>query len=256
MSINLHSINQSDHQTKNETRKLEITFLLFQKAIIPSIHQLIYPSFSGQVQTKYLVLSANMNKYNNKGTSILKLIFLHPFLLFPQVILLLITTARIQPTSSLSIPNPRRILRPNKIKPPIPISEELGTSPSLNYQFFDPLNIANEDNFARLREAELKHGRVAMLAVLGNTLPELFPDEIIPPCNFYLSPSQELPFCEVLPPTGITTLTTVPILGWVQIVVLIWFLETRVLIQRDARDLPGDYGTGYFGLRDKSKHWR
>ena len=95
-----------------------------------------------------------------------------------------------------------------------------------------------------------------MLAVLGNTLPELIPNKIIPPCNVYLSPSQELPFCDVLPPTGITTLTTVPIMGWVQIVVLIGVLETQVFIQRDARDLPGDYGTGYFGLRDKSKHWR
>lgn len=189
------------------------------------------------------------NNSKNKGTSIPKLIFLYPFLL-------LTATTKIKSTSSLSIPNPRRILRPNKIKPPIPISEELGTSPSLNYQYFDPLQIANEENFARLREAELKHGRIAMLAVLGNTLPELIPNKIIPPCNVYLSPSQELPFCDVLPPTGITTLTTVPIMGWVQIVVLIGVLETQVFIQRDARDLPGDYGTGYFGLRDKSKHWR
>jgi len=28
-------------------------------------------------------------------------------------------------------------------------------------------------------------------------------------------------------------------------------LETLVFVQRDAQAMPGDYGTGYFGIRDK-----
>ena len=140
------------------------------------------------------------------------------------------------------------------MKPPISISEEIGTSPSLSNQYFDPLNLANEDNFATFREAELKHGRVAMVAILGNILPDIFRDQITLPPSVYLSPSHELHFRDV--PSGLKALTTVPILGWVQMILLIGFLETRVFIQRGKRDLPGDYGIGYFGVRDKARHER
>ncbi len=140
------------------------------------------------------------------------------------------------------------------MKPPIPIEEELGCSPTFNYQFFDPLNLANEYNFAMYREAELKHGRIAMLATLGNLWPDLLRDQITPPPSVYLSPSNELHFRDV--PTGLKALSVVPLWGWFQIVLFIAFLETQVLVQRDKKDLPGDYGVGYFGLRDKAKHWR
>ena len=148
------------------------------------------------------------------------------------------------------------ILSPKKMKPPIQISEEFGTSPSLNYQFFDPLNLANESNFASYREAELKHGRVAMVATIGNTLPDIdvIRDRIVPPQALYLSPSHDLHFRDV--PSGLGALTTVPVLGWVQIFIFVGFFETQVFVQRDRRDLPGDYGLGYFGLRDKARHER
>jgi hypothetical protein len=61
---------------------------------------------------------------------------------------------------------------------PVQLSEELGCSPTLAQVFgketvyFDPLGIATDTNFARLREAELKHGRVAMAAVLGLYAPK------------------------------------------------------------------------------------
>jgi hypothetical protein len=51
--------------------------------------------------------------------------------------------------------------------PPVPLQEELGCSPTLSFIFrrdaekpfyFDPLGLATDDNFARMREAELKHG--------------------------------------------------------------------------------------------------
>ena len=154
----------------------------------------------------------------------------------------------------ISLVNALSILNPNKTKPPIPISEEIGTSPTFNYEYFDPLNLANEFNFAIYREAELKHGRIAMLAVLGNTLPDIFRDQITPPASVYLSPSNELHFREV--PSGLKALITVPLMGWLQILLFIGFFETQVFIQRDKKDLPGDYGLGYFGVRDKANHWR
>merc|ERR1712071_691346 len=46
---------------------------------------------------------------------------------------------------------------------------ELGSQPPLG--FFDPLGLVadgNEKTFDRLRYVELKHGRIAMLAVLGH----------------------------------------------------------------------------------------
>merc|ERR1719498_1276707 len=47
--------------------------------------------------------------------------------------------------------------------------EELGAQPPLG--FYDPLGLlenADQDRFDRLREVELKYGRVSMLAVLGH----------------------------------------------------------------------------------------
>ena len=37
------------------------------------------------------------------------------------------------------------------------------------FGFFDPLGLAppDKENFAKYRESEIKHGRIAMLAVLG-----------------------------------------------------------------------------------------
>mmetsp|Transcript_24611 Transcript_24611/g.28449 ORF Transcript_24611/g.28449 Transcript_24611/m.28449 type:complete len:217 (-) Transcript_24611:46-696(-) len=166
----------------------------------------------------------------------------------PLSIFLLIMSMIIHKATCLSI------LNPNKMKPPLKISEEIGTSPTLKYEYFDPLNLANEYNFVTYREAELKHGRIAMLAVIGNTLPELFRGQLIPPKNVFLSPSDGLCFSDV--PTGLKALTVVPIIGWLQIIAFIGFFETQIFIQRDRRDLPGDYGIGYFGVRDKRRHER
>jgi hypothetical protein len=51
--------------------------------------------------------------------------------------------------------------------------------------FFDPLGLSkdiDQDTFDQYRAAELKHGRVAQLAVIGYVVPELyrFPGEIAP----------------------------------------------------------------------------
>lgn len=143
---------------------------------------------------------------------------------------------------------------PKRRRAPIALTEEMGTSPTLSYKYFDPLNFATEDNFAIMRECELKHGRIAMLAVLGNVIPDIWRDVIVPPSFILLSPSHHLSFQKV--PCGIQALTTVPFLGWVQILFFIGFLEKQVFIQKDPRDMPGDYGTGYFGSRNKGDNER
>jgi len=147
---------------------------------------------------------------------------------------------------------------------PTPISDELGTSPTFQYRLFDPLNLATEANFAQYREAELKHGRIAMLAVLGNVLPGLVIRQqeqqegwsvLAPPQSpILLSVSQDLAFRDV--PIGLKAIAAVPSVGWLQIIVAVGVLETMVFVQRSRKDMPGDYGTGYFGLRDKGLHER
>lgn len=137
------------------------------------------------------------------------------------------------------------------IRPPISLEDEIGTSPALNYQYFDPLHLANEDNFAFYRECELKHGRIAMMATIGmlvesdatilhRSLPHII--------NFDDTASSSSSGIKSIP------LVTKPI--WISMILFIGVLESQIFIQRDEKDMPGDYGTGYFGLRDKSRHER
>lgn len=138
----------------------------------------------------------------------------------------------------------------NAFRPPR-IRDELGCSPTLSFFFgrdyvkdpffFDPLRIANDSNFPRLRESELKAGRVAMLAVAETMLvplfkqttgwiPKDFPDGIM---------------------AGFKRVTTTDV---AKVVILCGFLELVIFVQRDPKALPGDYGLGYFGVRDKSRN--
>ena len=94
--------------------------------------------------------------------------------------------------------------------------------PIFNNEFFDPLELADDDNFAIYREAELKHGRVAMLATLGMTLPDFFRNLI--PEDLYLSKSLELRFQDV--PCGLKALEVVPREGWLQILLAVGFVDT------------------------------
>ena len=76
---------------------------------------------------------------------------------------------------------------------------------------FDPLNLATEENFEQYRTAEIKHGRVAQLAVIGYIVPEIFkfPGDIAP----------GIPFSSI--PNGVAAIEAVPALGWFQMVFLI-----------------------------------
>uniref|UniRef100_UPI003CDF8685 Fucoxanthin chlorophyll a/c binding protein II (FCPII-5) n=1 Tax=Chrysotila roscoffensis TaxID=418908 RepID=UPI003CDF8685 len=89
---------------------------------------------------------------------------------------------------------------------------ELGVIPPTG--FFDPLGLSkniDEETFAQYRTAELKHGRVAQLCVIGYVVPEFyrFPGIIAP----------GVPFADI--PNGVAAINAIPALGWFQMVFLI-----------------------------------
>jgi hypothetical protein len=80
--------------------------------------------------------------------------------------------------------------------------------------FFDPLGLSNDIDqatFDQYRVSELKHGRVAQLAVVGYVTQELvrFPGEIAP----------GIKFADI--PNGVAAIDAIPALGWAQIFFLI-----------------------------------
>lgn len=79
---------------------------------------------------------------------------------------------------------------------------------------------ALQERFDRLRYVEVKHGRIAMLAILGHITAQNF--------RFpgMLAPSAGLSFADC--PNGIAALSKIPLYGLVQIFLFIGFLETRV----------------------------
>lgn len=137
-------------------------------------------------------------------------------------------------------------------RPPA-VKDELGCSPTLtrllgrDYDkepfFFDPLGIATDGNFARLRESELKAGRVAMLAVLETLLiPALKENTDWIPSNLSASISKSA--------------QSTTVVDWIKVTIVCAILETFVFVQKDPKDMPGDYGVGFFGVRDKGLHER
>lgn len=69
----------------------------------------------------------------------------------------------------------------------------------------------DQATFEQYRTAELKHGRVAQLAVIGYIVPEIFkfPGDIAP----------GVPFASI--PNGVAAISAVPALGWMQMFFLI-----------------------------------
>lgn len=95
-----------------------------------------------------------------------------------------------------------------------------------------------QENFYHYRGVEIKHGRIAMAATLGMLVQENY--------RFlgFLSPSESLEFSDV--PNGLAALDVVPLMGWVQMSVVIGAHE--VLVKQRAGKKPGDFGAGYFGV--------
>uniref|UniRef100_UPI0031F5DABD PCPI-1 n=1 Tax=Symbiodinium sp. TaxID=2950 RepID=UPI0031F5DABD len=91
---------------------------------------------------------------------------------------------------------------------------------------FDPLNLASTDEkLERYTQVEIKHGRVAMIAVVGYIMPEIF----------------RFPGCESFQ-HGLAALESIPLEGWVQLAALVGAHE--VLVKPRA----GGLGTSDFGL--------
>jgi len=113
---------------------------------------------------------------------------------------------------------------------------ELGVQAPLG--FWDPAGLAKDgdmDIFARRRETELKHGRVAMLATIGYITPEFikFPG--------FLSPAADIQFNSI--PNGLAALDVVPGAGWVQIVIFCGYREIAWGFEAYKQGKrPGDYG--------------
>jgi light-harvesting complex I chlorophyll a/b binding protein 1 len=61
----------------------------------------------------------------------------------------------------------------------------------------------------------------------------------------FLSTSENLKFEDV--PNGLGALSAVPLAGWVQIIGVLGLHE--ILIRQRAGKAPGNYGTGYLGLK-------
>jgi len=119
-----------------------------------------------------------------------------------------------------------------KVSTALKVSEqELGAIPPLGY--FDPLGyITDEDKFIRYRAVERKHGRIAMVAFLGNLVHN---NKIV--FDGYISPSQGLKFSDI--DSGIGGLFQVPAAGLLQILLICGLVE---LAWWPATKLDGDYG--------------
>jgi len=123
-------------------------------------------------------------------------------------------------------------------------SKEVGAQAPLGC--FDPLGLlkdADQARFNRLREVELKHGRIAMLAVLGHittTAGVRFAGDL-----------GGVKFADI--PNGLAALNVVPTNGWIQIVAFIGLLETAVMKDSANGAGPGEFvgdfrnGTPDFG---------
>merc|ERR1712073_153546 len=112
---------------------------------------------------------------------------------------------------------------------------ELGVQPPVG--FFDPFDLAADGNmeaFKRNREAEIKHGRISMLATMGYITPE-----ITGKLPGYLDPrSPTVSFEDI--PNGLGAISKVPALGWVQIVAYMAVCEASG--RNSHGDAPGDFG--------------
>jgi Chlorophyll A-B binding protein len=97
-----------------------------------------------------------------------------------------------------------------------PFADEAGVLAPVGY--FDPAKLSygiSEETFTQYRAAEKKHGRVAMLAVLGYVATETYhwPGEI----------AFGLKFADV--PSGLAALSVIPNFGILQIIILVACIE-------------------------------
>jgi len=112
--------------------------------------------------------------------------------------------------------------------------DEIGALPPVG--FWDPAGLSDgisQEKFDEYRLAELKHGRVAQLAVLGYIAPETYR------FGYDLTPDG-LSTNDI--PNGIAAINAIPFLGWVQIVAFVGCVETYgwFTSPTGVLDLPDD----------------
>jgi hypothetical protein len=103
------------------------------------------------------------------------------------------------------------------------------------------LDGADEARFERLRFVEVKHGRIAMLAVLGHittTAGIRLGGDIDYSGTSYSSIK-----------SGIAGLSDIPTAGIAQIIAFIGFLEVAVMTDKGKGEFPGDLRNGMFAWK-------
>ena len=100
------------------------------------------------------------------------------------------------------------------------------------------LDGADEARFNRLRYIEVKHGRIAMLAVLGHITTS---SGVRLPGNIDYSGTS---FASIK--TGIAGISDIPTAGLLQIVAFIGFLEVFIMKDNQGNEFPGDLRNGMF----------
>ena len=133
-----------------------------------------------------------------------------------------------------------RMARSSSLK--MDFSGEAGVTKPLG--FFDPLNLSkgkDQATFDKYRTAELKHGRVSQLAVLGYVATEIykFPGEIAPGVTFESIPS------------GLAAIEAVPTLGWFQIIFLIGFVDFSLTTEGAAAPFTNEGGVKQFASAEE-----
>jgi len=139
-----------------------------------------------------------------------------------------------------------RVSQPSALK--MSFENEAGALPPTG--FWDPLGLStgkDQATFDNYRAAELKHGRVAQLAVLGYIVQ-----------NAYRLPGtidlDGTTFDSI--PNGVGAIGAVSSFGWLQIVASIGYWE---LIGWETNETPGDLGIpfqGYINTPDKQKEFK
>lgn len=122
------------------------------------------------------------------------------------------------------------------------LSGEIGAQAPLGY--FDPLDMTcggDKDIFDELRIVELKHGRVAMLAVSGYLITKA---------------GVRLPGYEDIP-SGLSALKNMPPNAWIWTVGTIAVLEIMMRDATGEAEFVGDYRNGFdFGWDKQSDEWK
>ena len=127
--------------------------------------------------------------------------------------------------------------------------ESIGVTAPLG--FWDPLGLIKNgpygtpaQNFDHYRAVEIKHGRIAGVAIIGLLTAETTRFQGL------LSPSANLDFKDL--PNGVAGLKAMPIEGLAQIALFVGVHEL-LLCKQVENSVPGDFGLGYFGVSIKDE---